>query len=199
VVLVHLGVNDLGHGLGRRNQAHAPLDSSGVCLASQLLPKAANGSWIDALGDLDGMTHSAWLRLRLETMVDLILAHPSRPLLVVAQILPIAKGNSLYQANNDNCCERIKEWNGYWATKVAAVGAANKGRIALVDFYSPSEPKRGYGAVPGTSLWGEATAQQGDWVHPGNADGGAYSLMASGFTEGIDSLLSASQAPSSSR
>ena len=164
-------------------------------MAAQLLPAAANGSWLDAMGDVDGMTRTAWYRARVETMVDLILSHPSQPRLVVAKILPIAKGNRLHQANNDNCCERIKEWNGLWAAKVAAAAAAHPGRVAIVDCYGPAESKRGYGPVPGTSFWGEATAQEGDWVHPSNHPEGAYALMASAFMEGIDALLAASASP----
>jgi hypothetical protein len=195
VVLVHLGINDLGHGLGRKKMDKAPQDSDGTCLAAQFFDRDANGSWIGPMGNLDGKPYNIWLKLRLDTMVDLMLAHPSRPRVVVAKILPIAKGNASYQANNDNCCERIKEWNGYWAAKVAAVSRADAARITLVDCYTGAEPKRVYGAVPGTSWWGDAAAQQRDWVHPSNAADGGYTLMATAFKAGIDALLATPRRP----
>ncbi|MBA3935869.1 MAG: hypothetical protein H0X38_00250 [Planctomycetes bacterium] len=196
VVLVHIGVNDLGHGLGRSNLTNAPQDGSGHCLAAQMFAQDSSGSWINPMGDLDGMTYGAWLKLRLDTMVDLILAHASHPRLVVAKILPIAKGNSSFQANNDNCCERIKEWNGYWAAKVASISGTDAARITIVDCFSDAEPKRVYGTVPDVSFWGDATVQQSDWVHPNSAVGGGYTLMASKFKAGIDILLSTTPAMS---
>lgn len=196
IVLVHIGINDMGHGLGRQNLTNAPQDSSGNCLAAQLYAADGGGSFLNPLGTLDGMSYGVWLKLRLDTMVDLVLAHASQPRLVVAKILPIAKGNSLYTAQNDNCCERIKEWNGYWATKVASITGASAARITLVDCYTDAEPKRAYGAVPGTSLWGDATAQAGDWVHPNSAVVGGYTVMATKFKGGIDSVLGAATTPS---
>jgi hypothetical protein len=195
VVLVHIGVNDMGHGLGRTNLANAPQDSSGRCLAAQLYPADSSGSFLNPMGTLDGLAIGAWLKLRLDTMVDLALAHPSQPRLVIAKILPVAKGNPLYQAHNDNCCERIKEWNGYWAAKVASITGPAAARITIVDCYTDAEPKRVHGSVPGTSLWGDAAAQTGDWVHPNTAVGGGYTLMATEFKRGIDRLLGGTATP----
>ena len=195
VVLVHIGINDMGHGLGRQHLTNAPQDGSGNCLAAQLFSADGGGSFLNPLGTLDGLAYGAWLKLRLDTLVDLVLAHPSQPRLVIAKILPIAKGNSLFNAENDNCCERIKEWNGYWAAKVASISGPAAARITLVDCYTDAEPKRVYGAVPGTSLWGDATAQAGDWVHPNSAVGGGYTLMATKFKGGIDTLLGAAVTP----
>jgi len=189
VVLVHIGINNMDHGLGQKGLAGAPLKPDGWPLAAKLAERAASGSWLDALGPVEGLPRSAWLRLRVEAFVDLVLAHPSRPRLVVAKLLPIAKGNSEHQAHNDNCCERIKEWNALWATKIAGLSAPDAARVALVDCYTPAEAKRGYGPVPATSFWGDAGSQAGDWVHPNSADGGGYSLMASEFHAGITAVL----------
>jgi len=189
VVLVHIGINDMSHGLGQRNLAGAPLNAEGWPLAARLVERADNGSWLDPLGPVDGLPRSAWLAKRVDAFVDLVLAHPSRPRLVVAKLLPIAKGNSEHQAHNDTCCERIKEWNALWATRIAALSPPDAGRVALVDCYTAGEAKRGYGPVPDVSFWGEASKQAGDWVHPSPVEGGGYSLMASEFRAGITAVL----------
>ena len=189
MVLVHHGINDLGHGLGSKS---APLGSNGHSAAARLLEQAPNGSWLDPLGPINGMPRSRWLQLRLNIFVDEVLAHPSRPYLVVAKILPIGQGNIDYRLNNDNCCERIKEWNDMWAAKVSSLAGPEAARVTIVDCYSDAESKRAYGPVPSVSFWGEASNQAGDWVHPNSAVGGAYTMMAAKFKAGIDFLINGS-------
>lgn len=124
VVMLMMGINNMNHGLGisGAQAANFPVDGGGNALAAQYAAPLG-GSYLNGLGQSWGNnTHgTVWLQGKVGAVIDMILAHPSQPILVIAKIPPVGKGSSaaygdlskcptgLLSDNNDNCALRVAE------------------------------------------------------------------------------------------
>jgi hypothetical protein len=172
VVLLQIGTNNMNHGLGLKGKAYPPYEEEAAAQAAQ------PGATLDAVGATwgDKTYGTTYLKERIDGVLDKILAHSSKPLLVVAQIPPIGRGNAKYQKENDQCVTRIQEYNSMLKNAVEVRRKAGK-TIELVDNFSGAN--RDYGTTP-KHTWGDEKSQSSDWVHPRpNAE--AWSQMGDNF------------------
>jgi hypothetical protein len=180
VVLLQIGVNNMNHGLGLKGKDYPPYQE-GVQAQG-----ARKGRTLDELGLSwgDKAYGSGYLTARVNGLLDKILTHPKRPLLVVAKIPGIGSGNPLWKAENDDCSLRIQEFNKILETAVKARQA--KGLpVRIVDNYRLGN--RAYGSGP-EFTWGTEAQQSGDWVHP-RPDAAAWEGMATNFAAGLRPLI----------
>jgi hypothetical protein len=180
VVLLQIGTNNMNHGLGLKGKTYPPYQEDAPAQAAQ------PGKILDAVGATwgDSTYGTKYLKERIDGLLDKILAHSSKPVLVVAQIPPIGRGNPKYQKENDECVARIKEYNAMLENAVEARRKAGK-PIALVDNFSGH--LRDYGTTP-EHTYGDEKSQNGDWVHP-RPDALAWSQMGERFYAGFKILL----------
>lgn len=180
VVLLQIGTNNMNHGLGLKGKTYPPYQEDAQAQAAQ------PGATLDAVGATwgDKTYGTKYLKERIDGVLDKILAHPSKPVLVVAQIPPIGRGNPKYQKENDDCVARIREYNAMLKDAVDARSKAGK-PIALVDNFSGTN--RDYGTTP-KHTWGDEKSQSGDWVHP-RPDAEAWSQMGDNFFQGLQELI----------
>jgi lysophospholipase L1-like esterase len=168
VVFVMLGINNMNHGLGIVGPGAVnfpPNNGSGT--AQAIAPQFANpsgGSYLRGLGLSWGSspTYDVWVQDQATQLINTIVNHASQPRVIVGSVLPVGLGNPSYQANTNNCVERIKELNQMYVNIVNAQAATGK-NIRYVDNFSAAN--RAYGA--GTDF-GTSTRQTADWVHPDN-------------------------------
>ena len=200
IVMLQAGVNDMNHGLGisGSNANNFPKTSGGVAIAPQFAAPL-NGSFLNGLGSTFGNSTygTGYITTTAASLLDNIVNHVSQPWLVVAKIAPVGKGNTNYNANTDNCTSRINEYNDILAAKVAAMQAQGK-KVVIVDNFSSAV--RDYGTTPpsdfGTStdqggqnvLDGQASTNNGDWVHPRNA-APLWQIMGNNFYNGLQALI----------
>ncbi|MEO8615904.1 MAG: putative Ig domain-containing protein [Luteolibacter sp.] len=200
VVMLQAGVNDMNHGLGisGSNANNFPKTSGGVAIAPQFAA-ALSGSFLNGLGTTFGNSTygTGYITTTAGSLIDNIVNHASQPWLVVAKIAPVGKGNTNYNANTDNCTARINEYNDILAAKVSAMQAQGK-KIVIVDNFTSAV--RDYGTSPpsdfGTStdqggqnvLDGQASTNNGDWVHPRNT-APLWQIMGNNFYNGLQALI----------
>ncbi len=168
VVCVMLGINNMNHGLGiSGSQATNFPPNNGSGTAQAIAPQFANpsnGSHLRGLGLSWGSSppYDVWVLDQVTQLLETITTHGSKPRVIVGSVLPVGLGNPSYQANTNNCVERIKELNQMYIDTVSAQAA--KGRnIRFVENFNSAN--RSYGV--GTD-WGTSTRQTADWVHPDN-------------------------------
>jgi hypothetical protein len=180
VVLLQIGTNNMNHGLGLKGKAYPPYQEEAQAQAAQ------PGATLDAVGATwgDKTYGTKYLKQRIDGVLDKILTHPSKPLLVVAQIPPIGRGNAKYQKENDQCVARIQEYNALLKNAVEARRKDDK-PVELIDNFSGT--KRDYGTTP-KHTWGDENAQSSDWVHP-RPDAEAWSQMGNNFFQGLRKLV----------
>jgi hypothetical protein len=180
VVLLQIGTNNMNHGLGLKGKAYPPYQEEAQAQAAQ------PGATLNAVGATwgDKTYGTKYLKVRIDGVLDKILTHSSKPMLVVAQIPPIGRGNAKYQKENDQCVARIREYNTMLKNAVEARRAAGQ-TIELVDNFSNT--KRDYGTTP-EHTWGDEESQAGDWVHP-RPNAAAWNEMGSNFYQGFNKLL----------
>lgn len=200
VIMFQAGVNNMNHGLGISGaQANGfPKDASNNAIAPQFAT-ALNGSFLNGLGAAfgDSSYGTGYITNTVSSLLDKLVNHPSQPWVIVARIAPIGKGNTNYNANTDNCTDRINEYNNILAAKVTALQGQGK-TITLIDNFSSAV--RAYGATPpsdfGTAAEqggqnvtnGQASTNNGDWVHPRNA-APIWQTMGNNFYNGLQTLL----------
>ncbi len=199
VVMLQAGVNNMNHGLGIQGaQAEGyPRDAEGRAIAPQLAA-AVDGSFLNGLGTSFGAPTygTEYLRVTVANLVDKIAAHPSEPLLVMAKIPPVGRGNKHFNANTENCNERIKEFNLILTEKIASMRADGK-KVVLVDNFTAVN--RDYGTSPPSDFGteseqggenvadGKTSENNGDWVHPRN-NAPLWEMMGRHFFEGLMQL-----------
>jgi hypothetical protein len=180
VVLLQIGTNNMNHGLGLKGKSYPPYQDGIQAQAAQ------PGATLDAVGATwgDKTYGTKYLKERIDGVLDKILSHSSKPVLVVAQIPPIGRGNATYQKENDDCMARVREYNAMLKNAVEARRKAGKS-VELVDNFSGHN--RDYGTTP-EHTWGDEKSQSGDWVHP-RPGTEAWSRWGDNFFEGLNKLV----------
>jgi hypothetical protein len=174
VVMLQVGINDMGHGNGVNNSKDFP-PYTGTGPSEGPRPGAT----------LKSIAYNSDLYQSVPRLLDQILNHPNAPTLIVAKIPGVGLGNALRWPQEYNDAEsRVKEYNAILEAAVKTRQDSGK-KIRLVN--NNALGSREYGTGP-EYIWGSQSRQAGDWVHPDENSAG-YERMATNFFNGLKDAL----------